>query len=61
MSPKEGLMVAAAPTQTVSLTDLDPELTNFYSYLHIRPAIREFHNDQDESDQGLCVSNHSFL
>jgi hypothetical protein len=47
------------PAQTVPPTDLDPDLTDFCSRLHITPATREFHDDQDESDQDLCVSDHS--
>jgi hypothetical protein len=54
-------LIVAAAAQTVSLltpteaavTDLDPELTDFCLRLHITPAIREFHDDEGESDPDL--------
>jgi hypothetical protein len=58
MSPNEGLIVAAV-AQTASPTDLDPELTDFYSHFHIMPNAREFHNDQNHNDLDLCVSDSS--
>jgi hypothetical protein len=58
MSPNEGLMVAAA-AQTAPPTDLDPELTDFYSRFHITPNAREFHNNQNHNDLDLCVSDSS--
>src|SRR6267154_2731559 len=39
---------------------LDPELTDFCSCLHITPEIREFHDNEDDSnDSHPCVSNQS--
>ncbi|KAF8488554.1 hypothetical protein F5888DRAFT_1639131 [Russula emetica] len=45
--------------QTVPPTDLDPELVDFCSRFHVTPAVREYHDDEDESDPHLCVSNQS--
>jgi len=53
--------MVAASAETVSPTDiidLDPELTDFCSRLNITPAIREFH-DEDENGPDLCVSDQS--
>jgi hypothetical protein len=46
---------------TVPITDLDPELANFYSCLQITPAITKFHDkdSEDQSNPDLCVSNRS--
>ena len=53
------LMVAAMAQIVPFLLDLDPELTNFCSHLHITFVLRDFHNDEDESDPEICVSNQS--
>jgi hypothetical protein len=36
---------------------LDPDLTDFCSHLHITPAIREFHDDDNDSNSDLHVSD----
>ncbi len=41
------------------LTILDPELRDFCTRLHITPVAREFHDQKDESDPHLCVSDQS--
>jgi len=41
------------------LTILDPELRDFCTCLHITPVAREFHDQKDESDPHLCVSDQS--
>jgi len=38
---------------------LDPVLTDFCSCLDITPAIREFHDDEEDSDLDPVVSNQS--
>jgi hypothetical protein len=55
---KKNLMVAAV-AETAPLTDLDPELLDFYSCTHITPTLKNFHNKEDQSDPELCGSNGS--
>ena len=50
--------MVAASAQTLPLTDLDPEITDFCSRLNITPAIQEF-SDENESGPELCVSDQS--
>jgi hypothetical protein len=69
---KKDLKVAAQRPQTVSPAGsrestpldsnppiLDSDLTDFCSRLQITPSIRQFYEDEDDTDPDLCVSDQS--
>ena len=52
-------IMVAATAQTIPPANLDPELTDFCSRLHITPAIREFYDDEGESDLDIASNKSS--
>lgn len=70
MSPEKNLKVAAQKPQTDSPAGsrectplnsnpliLDSDLTDFCSCLQITPSIRQFYEDENDTDSDLCVSD----
>jgi hypothetical protein len=51
--------VLPTPTECVPESNLDQELTDFCSRLHITPVIKDFHDVEDDSDQENLLSDQS--